>query len=420
MGQACCDGITCGAGLRCDPSQTCASADVAQVAVGAGHTCSLLADGTVWCWGVDAKGFSQRVGIGAPVLAYPRPVLMTGLANVADLRAGEFHTCAKRTDGTVWCWGHNESGQLGDGSFVSSRIPVQVMGLSGVTAFDAGRRSSCAVGIVGGNAGLYCWGRGSVQSRTNDATALGGRLGNASVADAPAPVAVDLTVAASGGQTVRTVAVGGYHSCMVMSDNTVWCWGRNGEGALGNNTQVASRLPVQVDLSGITIPSGVTIDEVTCTDGRRKQASSCMRLSDGAVYCWGYDANGELGDGMTIDRTTPVPITTTDLAGAKPVEIVSGAAFRCLRTEAGEVWCWGDNVRGSLGTGDTPTDFLTPQKIPTLTGVTELDASHRTACAIDGAKQLYCWGANRRGNVMARPPQGLAEDLVFEPFRVVW
>lgn len=417
-GQPCCDGTTCADGLRCGDGATCGSTDVLQVAAGAGHACVLFADHTVSCWGHDFKPYAQNAGVGDAVIAFSAPTPIAGATDVVELRAGETFTCARKADATLWCWGHNENGQLGDASNVHSSVAVQVAGLTNVTFFDAGRMHACAVGTYSGTAGLWCWGRGG--QGAHNTTGETGRLGNNSSADSNVPVAVDLSAAAAAGQTVRSLSAGGYHSCIVMSDDTVWCWGSNANGELGDGTTTPSKVPVEVDLSAITIPSGVTVDEVSCSDGRHKQESTCLRLSDGTAYCWGANDHGELGDGATTPRSAPsTPVDTSGLGGAKLVQLASAQFAKCGRTDTGDVWCWGEDRNGILGINNgNGATHPRPVQTTGLTGATHLDMSHKLACAVDGAQQPYCWGTNRRGQATGHAPTGTADAAVLQPTRL--
>jgi alpha-tubulin suppressor-like RCC1 family protein len=414
IGEPCCGGTSCDAGVTCSAG-TC-SAGATQIAVGAGHACALRPDGNVWCWGSDWKPWAQKnPGVLNPIIASLAPKRVAGLTDVAEVRAAELHTCARKLDGTLWCWGHNEAGQLGNGTNTSSPLPVQVMGLSNVTLFDGGRHHTCAVGSYNGMQGLWCWGR---NGRGNKAGAMFdqtmSRLGNDAFTDSNVPVAVDLSMAAAAGQTVRALSTGSYYSCVVMSDNKVWCWGKGNNGQLGNGGTTSSKVPVQVNLAGVTLPAGATIDEVSCADGNGyKNASTCMRISTGAVYCWGRAS--ELGDGSTVQRNAPTaPVTMTALGSATFKQIASAAEVHCGLSTAGDVWCWGFNQTGILGINDgtNTTTRTTPAKTLVLTGATQLDMSHRTACAIAGQEQLWCWGANKRGIVLG------AGARVLQPTRV--
>ncbi|HEY5922545.1 MAG TPA: hypothetical protein VIV11_12780, partial [Kofleriaceae bacterium] len=399
-GEPCCGGSTCDAGATCSAG-TC-SGGATQVAIGAGHICALRPDRSVWCWGNDYLPWKRTIaGVLVPTLATTTPTQIDGVIDVAEIQAGELHSCARKMDGTLWCWGHNECGQLGNGTNTSSKIATQIMGLSNVTKFAGGRMHTCAVGSYNGTAGMWCWGRNSRYDRSGGtADATFGRLGNNQSVDSNVPVAVDLSAAAANGQTVRALSTGSYHTCMVMSDNTVWCWGKGGNGQLGNGATASSKVPVQVNLAGVTL-GNATIDEVTCSDGSGyTAASTCMRLSTGAVYCWG--AANELGDGSTVARNAPTtPVTTTALGSATFTQIASAGRVHCGVTTAGDVWCWGYNQQGVLGIDDATNTTLraTPAKTTVLTGATQLDMSHRTACAIDMQQQLWCWGTNKRGAI---------------------
>ncbi|HEY5944064.1 MAG TPA: hypothetical protein VIV40_01170 [Kofleriaceae bacterium] len=419
-GQPCCDGTTCTGGLRCGPGATCGTSDVISAATGAGHACALFVDGTVSCWGHDFKQGGGTPGLGDDVLAASSAIPILGASDLVELHAGEMHTCGRKTDGTLWCWGHNENGQLGNNSTVHSDVAVQVTGMTNVTLFDGGRTHTCALGSYNGTAGLWCWGRGGQNG--HGATSAAGKLGNNSAADSKVPVRVNLTAATGSGQTVRSLSAGAYHSCVVMSDDKTWCWGRNDHGELGNSSTVSTRVPVQVNYAGITIPAGVTVDEVSCSDGRRKLNSTCIRLSNGSVYCWGANAHSELGDGGIVERTAPsLPVNISGLAGAKIVQLASAQFAKCARTDLGEVWCWGEDKNGILGINNgNETTHATPIKTTVLSTATQLVMSHKLACAIDAAKQLFCWGTNKRGQAKARRPVDNADARVLEPTQVTF
>jgi alpha-tubulin suppressor-like RCC1 family protein len=209
---------------------------------------------------------------------------------------------------------------------------------------------------------------------------------------------------------VRALSTGSYYSCVVMSDNKVWCWGKNHKGQLGDGTTTSSKVPVQVNLAGVTLPANATIDEVSCSDGSGyKNASTCMRISTGAVYCWGTAS--ELGDGSTAQRNAPTAAVTTTVTFK---QLASAAEVHCGLSTVGEVWCWGFNQNGVLGIndGNNATTRTTPAKTLVLTGATQLDMSHRTACAVDDQQQLWCWGANKRSVIRG------AGNRVLQPTRV--
>jgi alpha-tubulin suppressor-like RCC1 family protein len=419
VGQPCCDGTSCSTGLACDANATCKTPMAfTQVAVGKYQVCALASDRTVWCWGFDATWNTDVPGQKSPTLPGLTPTQVAGVTDVVEIRGGEFHTCARKSDNTLWCWGHNEHGQLGNGTTTSSAAATQVPGLGAVQHFDAGTFHTCAIGSYNGAPGVWCWGRGGkggMGAKPIDATQ--GRLGNNATADSSVPVAVDLTVAAAAGQTVKWVSAGDFHSCMVMSDNTVWCWGRGASGELGNGATANSKAPVKVDFTGITIPNGVTVDQVSCSDGKHA-GSSCMLLSNGTIHCWGNDTLGELGDATTAGQTRPVTKVATDYIPAKIVELASAMSARCARAADGSVWCWGENKKGFHGTGLSSNPTSKPGA-SLMTGATQIDASHRTACAIDGMNRLYCWGNNQRGQITLHAPADAVETNVLAPLQVI-
>jgi alpha-tubulin suppressor-like RCC1 family protein len=420
IAEPCCGGSTCNAGLACTGG-TCGSDTVLQIALGMGHGCALRADHTVSCWGFDEKAIPYGVpALGQAVVSSQTPYTIPGLTDVAEIHAAEMHTCARKMDNTLWCWGHNESGQLGNGTFYSSAAPVQVSGLTNVSLFDGGRMHTCAVGDVGGTHGLWCWGRNSTGGKSTASGGINtnlGRLGDGDLMDSNVPVQVSLGAATSAGQTVKSLSTGNYHSCVVMSDNKVWCWGRGTQGQLGDGTATDTRVPVQVNLAGVAL-GGATIDQVICTDGRRTQGTSCLRTSAGKVHCWGYAADGELGDGTTVQRNAPTAaVDMTAMGGSTFAQLAAGQFVVCGRTNDGNVWCWGQNKAGVLGIND-PMETNHPAPVHTLiTGVAQLELSHRTACAIDQTQHARCWGVNRRGQASAAQPTG--DGRVLQPTLLV-
>ncbi|MGC9079924.1 MAG: RCC1 domain-containing protein, partial [Nanopusillaceae archaeon] len=193
------------------------------IAAGGSHTCALLSDGTVKCWGSNDDG---QLGDGTNVYRHT-PVIVQNLSNAIAIAAGESHTCALLSDGTVWCWGYNAFGQLGYGTYFTDRYtPVKVQNLSNAIAIAAGGYHTCA---LLSDRTVWCWGSNYF-----------GQLGDGTREDRHTPVKVQNL------SNVIAIAAGWYHTCALLYDGTVWCWGDNDDGQLGDGTNITRYTPVKV------------------------------------------------------------------------------------------------------------------------------------------------------------------------------
>ncbi len=334
------------------------------IAAGGDHTCALTNTGGVQCWGDNENG---ELGDGSTSQSLT-PVDVSGLASgVTAIAAGSYHSCALTTAGGVECWGDNGSGQLGNGTTTQSLTPVDVSGLtSGGTAIAAGYEHSCALTTSGG---VMCWGDNTY-----------GELGDGTTTQSLTPVAVSgLT---SG---VTAIAAGNLHTCALTTAGGVECWGYNGNGQLGDGTTTQSLTPV--DVSGLA--SGVT---AIAAGGFH----TCALTTAGGVQCWGDNGWGQLGDGTTIQRLTPVAVSGLT---SGVTAIAAGELHTCALTTAGEVGCWGANYYGQLGDG-TLTNRSTPMVVSGLTsGVTAIAAGDQYSCALTTAGGVECWGYNLYGEL---------------------
>jgi alpha-tubulin suppressor-like RCC1 family protein len=256
------------------PKQVSGITDAVSVAAGKLHTCVVRSGGTVSCWG---RNFSGQLGNGLSNTNAPTPVQVTGITDAIAVAAGESHTCAVRSNGTVSCWGYNGDGQLGNGTTTSSSTPVEVSGITDATGVAAGPSHTCATHTDGT---VSCWGYNSY-----------GQLGNGTTTTSSTPVAV------TGITNAVAITVGTYHTCATRTDGRVSCWGYNGAGQLGNGSN-ATRVTTAVEVTGTT-------DAVTIAAGNY---DTCATHTDGTVSCWGYNANGELGDGTTDYSNVPVAV----------------------------------------------------------------------------------------------------------------
>ena len=336
-------------------------ADVTDMGAGEYHTCAVTTDG-VKCWGDNEFG---QVGDGTAADRVS-PVDVAGLtANLRVIDAGGSHTCAVTVNGAAQCWGANHHGQLGNGATDDPFDVVGVVGLeSGVEAIAAGYRHTCA--LVDG--GVTCWGQ-------NDY----GQLGDGSTTERTTPVAVAGLTAG-----VRAIAVGYYHSCALTDAGSVKCWGRNDWGALGDDSNTDRSTPVSV----VGLSAGVA--ELAAGFNH-----TCARMNSGEVRCWGSNRYGELGDGTTTNRKTPVVVI--DLADGVNA-ITAAYGHTCAVTKTNGAKCWGLNEFGELGDGTT-TDRSIPVDVTGLTsGVTALQAGDHHTCAVAGGT-MACWGYNVKGQL---------------------
>jgi alpha-tubulin suppressor-like RCC1 family protein len=300
---------------------------VAGIAAGGIHSCALTSAGGVKCWGDNRSG---QLGDGTTTARHTL-VAVAGLASgVAAIATGGFHTCALTSAGAVKCWGDNRSGQLGDGTMTEHNTPLPVSGLSsGVAAITAGDYHTCALTTAGA---VKCWGYNSL-----------GQLGDGTTADSSIPVTVS---GLSSG--VAAISAGGLHTCALTKAGAVECWGDNREGQLGDGTTTERHAPVAV--SGLA--SGAA---AIATGGDH----TCARTSTSAVDCWGRNNSGQVGDGTTTERHTPVAVTgiARDVAA-----ITAGGFHTCALSSSGAITCWGNNPFGQLGDG-TKTSRRKPVRV---------------------------------------------------------
>lgn len=348
------------------------------VVTGAQHTCALTTGGAVKCWGHNGRG---QLGDGTTTdRSYGVPV--SGLSSgVTAIATGGWHTCALTTAGAVKCWGFNVFGQLGDGTSTNRTSPVDVSGLtSGVTSIAAGLWQTCAVTSGGA---VKCWGFNS-----------DGQLGDATTTSRTTPVAVS---GLSSG--ITAVSAGGWHTCALTSASGVKCWGDNFYGQLGDGSTNDRTTPV--DVSGLT--SGVASIEVG-------ENHSCAVTTAGGAKCWGQNDSGQIGDGSTTSRSSPVDVSGLTSGVAS---IAGGGAHTCARTTGSGAKCWGWDSWGQLGDGST-TGFLeyrtTADNVSGLTsGVSAISTGSGHSCALTSGGVIRCWGWNSVGQLGAIQTNGQPE-----------
>jgi alpha-tubulin suppressor-like RCC1 family protein len=323
-----------------------------------GFTCLVAGGGQVKCWGSNSfgrLGDGSRTNSSAPVVA---------LTDATAVATATFHACALDRWGGVKCWGSNlddQLGRTGDGAL----SPIPVSGLTeGVTSIATGFGHSCASRQDGT---VLCWGDN-----------LWGQLGDGSTDDHAAPTPVP-------GISATEVVAGSDFTCAVSREGAVACWGDNTYGQLGDDSTTGSAVPVAV--AGL----GSGSIAVTAGDGH-----ACALTAAGGVLCWGDNQFGQLGDGTTTDRTSPVAVVGL---AAGVVAVSAGDRHTCAVTADGGVRCWGANDTGQLGDG-TDAGRATPVPVAGLTSPIEtVVAGEGHSCAVTAGHRAWCWGVNGGGQL---------------------
>ncbi len=293
------------------------------LSAGGTHTCALLQDSTINCWGSNNNG---QLGNGTTV-STATPVLVSRITTAIAVSAGGTHTCALLQNRTINCWGSNNIGQLGNGTRTSTTTPVLVAGITTgnpATAVSARGGNTCALLQ---NRTINCWGGNA-----------DGQLGNRTTVSTIIPVPV------SGITTATAVATGGRHACAVLQNGMINCWGHNIGGELGDGTIFDSSIPVFV--SGMTTATAVATDFY----------HTCALLQDSTINCWGHNADGQIGNGtITYGYANPISVSGITIATA----VATGESHTCVLLQDSTINCWGSNNNGQLGNG-TMTNSATP------------------------------------------------------------
>jgi len=429
---------------RATPAQVPGLSGVVAVAAGFWHTLAVKSDGTVWSWGSNNEG---ELGDGGLVNRRYSPGQVPGLTNVVAVSARRFTSFAIRSDGTLWGWGSNDYGMLGIGNHSSnSKVPVQVPGLTNVVAVSAGEEHTLAVKSDGT---VWTWGLQDratltmylspvqvpgltgvidVATSTHASYALksngtvwswgdntSGQIGDGTRQRRDSPIQV------KGLTGVSVIAGGDNHALVLRSDGTIWTWGGNRYGARGDGAITLMATPglVQVNATGALAVAAGT-------------AHSLALLSDGTVWSWGANTSGQLGDGTTERRSTPAPVVglqnviaiaagaetsmalrddntvwtwgnqrlvPTRVSGVDNVIAIStsGTHSLALRDDS-TVWAWGSNARGELGDG-TLVSRTTPAQVSQLVDVMRISTGPQTSYAVRYDGSAWGWGENGYGQL---------------------
>jgi alpha-tubulin suppressor-like RCC1 family protein len=421
---------------------TCAvdtSACVNLDAIGVGDTwgCAVDGAGGVWCWGTNEVG---QLGVGAAADAYAgsddtygcnqAPLEVAGLSDVVDLAVSDregAHVCALRSDGTVWCWGSGRLGQLGigdppdrctvaDGVIAPcSRAPVQVAGV--VDAIDVATSGAHTCALVA-DGSVVCWGSNALgelgSGRDHERCDAGGD-------DLPCS---RTPVTASIGDAIG-IATGRAHTCVLIADGSVRCVGGNWYRQLGADEGGET---CEVDGEAwpcskeFLTPEGLA-DVVSLGEGGGLH--QCAVTRDGALWCWGSDERGEIGDGPAAANCysnafgdSPCRPVPCQISGLPPVaEVSMGRSFTCAAGADGSAWCWGRNDSGQLGLGQDRAGLLfdLPMLLAGLADVVEFATAQERTCALTRDGEAWCWGANLASSLGV----GSSEPILRDPARLL-
>lgn len=355
------------------------------------HTCAIVADPATGqlsskCWGRNDVG---QVGNGSTVpnvlSGVQLPANVVGSGGFKQIDLGGEHTCAVTATDSATCWGSNIFGRLGIGNTVEQHAPANVLGLSSVVRVSAGAVHTCAVMQSFSATGAACWGRGGAN----------GALGNSPssfISTVPVPV-----VGLEFGLTfsfIEDISAGTEHTCAVV-DAGALCWGANGQGQLGDTTTTPSQVPVAVSL-----PPTVIVRQVSASN-----FFSCALVNDppvnGKVFCWGRDAQGQVGNGAPASSLpSPTPVEVVDSVTGLPivdaVQISTGTQHACALFGNGDIRCWGLNGSGQIGEQRMTCPFVCPSAVQVM-GLQGLKATYVSAgadytCAVLEDSIAACWG----------------------------
>jgi alpha-tubulin suppressor-like RCC1 family protein len=337
--------------------------------------CAIKSDDTIWCWGSDGSG---QLGNGATTGNQATPAQINDASTWRSITGGNNNYCAIRSDNTGWCWGRGWNHELGNGSNSDRISPVQISGGHTWKKLSLGWAHACGIRM---DDTLWCWG-----SQAN------GSLGNGLTSGSQTtPIQI------LAGQTFRNVAAGNGFTCAITANNARLCWGDNNFGQLGA-LSVPSMFTQPVSINDSSPYNSVTLSGWTAGG-----LWACAIRTSGQLFCWGNNGNGRLGIGNTTSTATP-----TQVSGGGLWKFVYaadwGAAHTCGIKDDDTLWCWGRNHLGQLGLGATGSDQLSPQQVGSdkwkfVTAFGLLNGDESKTCGIKLDDTLWCWGSQIGGKL---------------------
>lgn len=383
-----------------EPEQVTAPLVFDQIAAGAYHNCGLAHGGGVYCWGEDDWG---QLGTGEPYqgshiettpVKAQTEVQFTSVAGDEQHDGRSGHTCAIATDSGVYCWGSGAWGMLGDGehgedvdALHMNSVPTRATGIQSARQVVLGGKHTCVLDNTGA---AWC-----VGSNHDGQIGVASVSGDCAIDSFAEPCALQFTEV-SGSHRFERIVAGAYHNCGLTDAGEAWCWGMGGMGALGAGEMYTPSLPVAVsgDLRWESLAAG--------------EFHTCGITSDGSTYCWGFNGAGALGNGESGGvEWVPVPVEAPEAF----TSVYAGQDFSCALTSDGTAYCWGKNDQGQLGAasaescdaaseaGPTSPCSTTPTPVQTTIHFTALALGSRHACGLTAQGEMYCWGDNEHGQL---------------------
>jgi alpha-tubulin suppressor-like RCC1 family protein len=385
----------------CNPEDCCnvdcenQTSSVDQLTGGGWHTCMLREDGTVMCWGNNYYG---QIGVGyrnASGGVNPIDVTLYGGHTATQLSAGGFHNCAILDDGSVACWGYNQDGTLGDGTYSDRYVPVPTLSFGpDVTTelLSSGYYHTCA---LLSDQSISCWGSNEY-----------GQIGNGEI-DGTIGISTPYSVPEfSSGSNASLVRAGGHATCVVTTDGELFCWGYKALKGVTN------------DNSYISTPTHIPHQGTNVTDVSVGGYHTCSLLENGSVMCWGRNDFGQRGLGYTQSATDPfTERAVIDFGNNRTaLQVSAGTHHSCAILEDWEIVCWGNNTYGQLG--NTPSNHeSTPVTVSGLDGVAKpenLFLGNFHTCVVFEDKSVSCWGRNVNGQVGDYTTDDSSEPIFLE------
>ncbi len=346
--------------LIAEPTELAAGSQWLSIAANGNHSCAIRSDSSLWCWGGNDAG---QVGNGSNENV-TTPTLINSATDWRIIDLGTDHSCGIKNDNTLWCWGDNSESQLGDGTTAPSNIPKQIGAASNWDKISLGKAFSCGINT---NSELYCWGNNSVNQLGYDSTTP--------VISQPQQVGTDTDWA--------NISSGENHSCAIKNDKTLWCWGRSNFGQAAQLAEADTKTPTQETSASSWLSVAAAGNH------------SCAVKEDSSLWCWGLNSQGQLGNNTNILKTVPTPV----VGDSSWTELSLGVDHSCAIRDDGSLWCWGDNSEAQLGDGGSVANNTIPKQVGSATTWSSISLGNQFSCGIQtdattSDQTLWCWGKN--------------------------